>query len=348
MVAEPLVEVRCDVCGDDCQEVICTAAEVRAQQEYLCQFHRRRLRPGAPPGALADRAEFTQDEATDIVACRTCGLVFRSPRPTDEAVARAYSGDRYGQPRLESLFTAQLALDRPKARRLSRWLRPGARVVEVGSFVGGFLEAGRERGWEMLGVDPGEEVTAFCRERGFRVLQSTLPEVRLRAGSVDAVAIWNTFDQLPDPAPTLDAACRLLRPGGLLALRVPNGACFRWSAAGSRRLPAPLDGWLRAAMAWNNLLAFPYLHGYSVPTLDRLMLRRGLRRTAVDGDTLARLADAQTRRWAAVEERALKLLWRAAARVERLGRGSRLVVAPWLDAYYRLRDEADEVPRSSR
>jgi SAM-dependent methyltransferase len=337
MVAEPLVEVQCSVCGDDAHAVVCTAAEVRAQQEYLRWFHRRRLRPGAPPAALADRAEFTQDEATAIVTCRTCGLLFRNPRPTDEAVALAYSEDVYGRPRLKALFGAQAALYRPKARRLARWLQRGARVVEVGSFVGGFLVSGRDRGWEMLGVDPGEEVTGFCREQGLRVRRGTLPEASLAAGSVDAVAIWNTLDQLPDPAPTLAAACRLLRPGGILALRVPNGACFRWAVTAMRRLPSPLDGWLRAGMAWNNLLAFPYLHGYTVSTLDRLLLRRGLRRIAVDGDTLARLADAQTRPWAAWEERALKGLWRATARLEGAGRSSRLVAAPWLDAYYRLR-----------
>jgi SAM-dependent methyltransferase len=338
MVAEPLVRVRCSVCGESRHAVVCPAEEVRSHLGYLRRFHRRRLRPGAPAAALADRAEFTQDDDTDIVACRTCGLVFRNPRPTDEAVARAYSADTYDRERLEALFIAQLELYRPKARRLSGWLQPGARVVEVGSFVGGFLAAGRERSWEMLGVDPGEEVAGFCRERGLRVIQGRLTDVTLAEGSVDAVAIWNTLDQLPDPELTLAAACQLVRRGGVLALRVPNGACFRWSSAWIRRLPGPLDGWLRAAMAWNNLLAFPYLHGYTVPTLDRLMLRHGMRRIAVSGDTLARLADAQTKRWAAWEEEVLKLLWRAAARLEGSRRSSRLIVAPWLDAYYRRAD----------
>src|SRR4051794_7819 len=119
MIAEPLVAVRCTVCGGNAHDAVCTAEEVRAQLQYLRSFHRRRLRPGAPPEALADRAEFTQGYATDIVACRNCGLVFRDPRPTDEAIARAYGGDRYGRERLEALFDAQWELYRPKARSLS-------------------------------------------------------------------------------------------------------------------------------------------------------------------------------------------------------------------------------------
>src|SRR5207237_1935422 len=118
---------------------------------------------------------------------------------------------------------------RPKAQYLRRWLACGStvKILEVGSFVGGFLAAGREYGWQMLGVDPGEEVDAFCKERGLQVLPETLAEVQLEKDSIDCVAIWNTFDQLPDPAPTVTAARRLLGTGGVLALRTPSGEGFR-------------------------------------------------------------------------------------------------------------------------
>src|ERR1051325_8346425 len=122
MIAEPLVRVRCAVCGGGTFKAICSAAEVRAHLEYLRWFHRRRLR-AAPDGrtpreALEERAEFTQDYATDIVACDACGLVFRNPRPTAAAIQQAYRQDHYGSDRLEALFTSLRALFRPKARAL--------------------------------------------------------------------------------------------------------------------------------------------------------------------------------------------------------------------------------------
>ncbi|HEU4754922.1 MAG TPA: methyltransferase domain-containing protein, partial [Armatimonadota bacterium] len=305
MVAEPLVRVQCAVCAGEERELLCSAAEVCVQLEYLHRFHRRRLRATAAH-TLADRADFTQDYATDIVACAACGLVFRSPRPPDDAIARAYAQDQYGRERLDALFEAQVELYRPKARALRRRLPAGARVIEVGSFVGGFLAAGREQGWEMLGVDPGREVDTFCAERGLPVFSGTLPQlgseqlpVGWQPGSVDCVAVWNAFDQLPHPEPTLRAARRLLRPGGLLALRVPNGECFRLATRRMRQLPKPAAGWLRALLAWNNLLAFPYLYGYSVRTLDWLLSWPGFRRVDRRADTLCRLSDELTRPWAA-------------------------------------------------
>lgn len=338
--AEPLVTVRCAVCGGERHETVCPAPEVRAHLAYLRRFHRRRLCPTPAGGraALADRADFTQDYVTDIVACAACGLVFRNPRPAAPAITRAYADDRYGRPRLEALFGAQLEFYRAKARHLRRRL-PAARrvrVVEVGSFVGGFLAAGEEQGWDMLGIDPGAEVHAFCRARGLRVLRGTITDAPLTPESADCVAIWNAFDQLPHPEATLSAARHILRPGGVLVLRVPNGACFRSAMAWARRLPRALAARLYALLAWNNLLAFPYLYGYSTRTLDRLLARHAFGRVWAVPDTLLRLADAQTKRWAAWEERALKSLCRWVARVDAFRPASPLTLAPWFDAYYRL------------
>jgi len=326
------------VCGGTQMETICSAEEIAIQLAYLPRFHKRRLRRGATREDLEERAHFTQDYATQIVRCRACGLLLRDPRPSDSQIARMYSQDEYGHERLEEIFPAQRALYRPKARFLAHWLKPGARVVEVGSFVGGFLAAGRELGCEMLGVDPGAEVAAFCWDRGFPVLQGALADLRLPPGSVDAIAVWNTFDQLPDPMPTLHSAVRLLRPKGLLALRVPNGEFFESASRALKKMRhtplAPVAGWVLNAMVWNNMLAFPYLYGYSVGTLDRLLAANGFTRRRATPDTLVQLSDRQTKPWAVWEERSIKLVQRAIARIDAARPNSRLHTAPWLDLYY--------------
>ena len=81
-------------------------------------------------------------------------------------------------------------------------------------------------------------------------------------------------------------------------------------------------------MAWNNLLTFPYLQGYTVDSLDRLLGDAGAHCVALDPDVLTRLADAQSTAWAAAEERLSKWLWIALGRLAPRR-------APWFDAYYR-------------
>lgn len=102
MRPEPLSAVQCAVCGDHTFAVICPATELRAHREYLRRFYCRRLRPDGelPRHVLADRVDFTQDYATDIVACTSCGLVFHNPYPTVQASAYVHLQDYYGPHRL--------------------------------------------------------------------------------------------------------------------------------------------------------------------------------------------------------------------------------------------------------
>jgi len=115
-------------------------------------------------------------------------------------------------------------------------------------------------------------------------------------------------------------------------VRVPNGRCFERSTRLARSWPAPFRDVILAAMAWNNLVTFPYLCGYSSVTLDRLMRDHGFMRIRIDGDVLVTLSDAETKAWAVLEERVLKSAWRLASNTARIA--SQPDVAPWMNAYY--------------
>jgi SAM-dependent methyltransferase len=333
----------CPACGASTCSAILAAEVIGFQLAWLENFHRRRLKPRARArreAALEDRASFTQDEPRAIVGCRSCGLVFRHPRRAPATVERDYAVDRYGAERLEALFASQARAYDAKIATLRDLFyahghpRRRPRLLEVGSFVGGFLTAAGAVGWDVLGVDPGAEVVAFCQKRGLPVSRGTLEELALPPASFDAVTIWNTFDQIPAPGGTLAAAARLLRPGGILALRVPNGRFFVDAVARLAHDPVPVRPYRFLVLAWNNLLGFPYLHGYSAPTLDRLVAPYGFTRLHAEPDTLLPLADADTRWWAALEERAVKAACRFAWRRQVPG-PAQLAASPWLDLYYR-------------
>lgn len=337
--------IACPVCGASDIRTVCSAQDLAEQRRYLIQFYRRRWRR-QDAATAADRAAFTQDYLTDIVRCVDCGLLYRNPRPPHDAIVQAYARDHYDRAYLEAEFLNQRRWARGKLPLLRQRLaqhegRPHTpRVLEIGSFVGGFLAEGLAEGWDMLGVDPGRDVTAFCRAQGLPVIQSTLQEAALKPGSFDAILIWNTFDQLPDPRPTLMEAVRLLTNGGLLVVRVPNGVCYAALTELSARLPVWLRPPLSVVMAWNNLLTFPYLYGYSVPTLTSLTASYGFQRTACVPDTLMPAPSGHPKLWARVEERLCHLLcqvsWHAGWSSERLA------TAPWLDLYFERACTEDE------
>lgn len=304
-------------------------------------FHRVRL-ASAAPAELEERAHFTREDDACLDVCGQCGLILRRPQTHGSSSVSAYEDDRYPDERLEEMIASQKTLYRKKVPVLRRLLAPSAsvRIVEVGSFVGGFLELARTAGWHAVGVDPNPQLAESCESRGLSVFRGTLEQFAPREapGSIDAITIWNTFDQLPDPTPTLDAAAALLRPGGVLAVRVPHGLAFRRLHGRRARVRGSARRWIDAMLAWNNLLSFPYLRGYGIDSLTRVVGRHGFRPVLVKGDVLGLLAGRATRGFARAEEQAVKRMQNAWIAVQSLGAGRALSAAPWLDAYF-LREE---------
>jgi hypothetical protein len=91
-----------------------------------------------------------------------------------------------------------------------------ADVLELGSHLGGFLEVAESWNWNPIGLDVGWQTSQFARHKGFKVHRSTLEDSALASSSADAIFIWNCFEQIEDPKPTLRAANRLLKDTGLL------------------------------------------------------------------------------------------------------------------------------------
>ena len=329
MSRSPALELTaCPVCAGTDTDELADPEAVTAEVETLWQFHTRRLDPATPPEHLTDRVAFSQRPPLRVVRCRTCGLVYRNPRERAHELTGLYESEEPDEDVLESLFRTQLDAYRAQARRLRGVLRKRGTGIEVGSYVGGFLAAAREQKLDVEGLDINEPASAFARRKGFRV---TIGDLESVAGerTVDAVAIWNCFDQLPDPRRAALAAASLLSPGGILAIRVPNGgfyASLRPQLAGAG---APVA---TALLAHNNLLSFPYRHGFTIGALQHLLDATGFEMVSVHGDTLVPIADRWTRRWAALEERGLKTALRTVTRLTgRWGADH----APWIEVYAR-------------
>jgi SAM-dependent methyltransferase len=313
----------CPACGATEAVQVADAESMRAEIEDLWAFHTRRLRGDTPPELLHDRVAFSQDPPLRLARCSHCSLLYRNPREREESLVELYGGEDPSEDALEALYENQRAAYEAQASRLTRVAgRPGV-GLEVGSYIGAFLGAAAAAGWKFSGVDVNDAANAFARTRGFAVCTGTIEDVE-GDGSFDVVAFWNCFDQLPDPLHAAVRARTLLRTGGFITMRVPNGAFYtRWRS----RLRSPLAPIARALLAHNNLLGFPYRHGFTVGSLRLLLDRAGFTLEHVTGDALVPLADGWTRAWARAEESAVKTVLRRlpAAR------------APWLEVYARAR-----------
>jgi SAM-dependent methyltransferase len=318
----------CIVCSSsDAQELV-SADDAKDEIEQLWEYHQKRLEPDIPTSHLMDRVAFSQRAPLRLVRCDDCGLVYRNPVERATEVAEIYEEEGPDASVLRALHDTQRSAYDAQAARLTEIFGRRGTGIEVGSYVGAFLAAARDAGWQFTGVDVNAETNAFTRSLGFQVDDGTIESLDAERRA-DVVAIWNCLDQLADPASAVRAARTHLASGGMLAVRVPNGACY---AAFQPLLRSPLAGVAREWLAQNNLLGFPYRYGFTPTALTRLVERNGMRVEQVVGDVLVPIADRWTKRWAALEERIVKRVLGAGARISRGDKP----LAPWFELYARV------------
>jgi SAM-dependent methyltransferase len=151
------------------------------------------------------------------VRCLACGTLRVEPPPDEAELSAIYSIDGYDVARkLELRLRAEARV------RSQQLVRLGARsVLDVGCAAGFFLDAARESGLDVVGVEPGPS-GADAVARGHRVHQTWLQTVDLGGRKFDAVSLWEVVEHVSDPLALLQEAQRHLAPGGVIAFSTPS------------------------------------------------------------------------------------------------------------------------------
>jgi SAM-dependent methyltransferase len=320
----------CVICGSRRFAVLADPEQLERERHYRDQLFVRYAEPGTPDYMFEDLTIFTNDYPARLVQCDPCGLITRDPRFTATASIEAYAKDDYHPQWLETTFEEYRGAFRSEMPRLIKKVGPLARVLEVGSYVGGFLAAAREFGWQAEGVDVGQRVSEFVRFKGLRVRTGTLVDAGFPAQSFEAACVWVCFDQLPDPWEVLAEIRRVLVPGGWLFLRVPNGEFMKWAEPLARLVPS--NAWQEAilkTLAFTGLAGFHFQMGYTPASLRRILGASGF--GSIDIRNRINLPDSQDQKPFAVSEQGTYLarVQRASEIVTRLSFGL-MVKGPWI------------------
>jgi 2-polyprenyl-3-methyl-5-hydroxy-6-metoxy-1,4-benzoquinol methylase len=200
------------------------------------------------------------------VACRGCGLVWSDPRPHD---ARQFYEDEYRLaykqayvPKPKHVLRAgRVALSR--LDRIRAWLRPGMRVLDVGSGGGEFAYLLRTLGCDVQGVEPNRGYAGYAASQyGLDIRLGFIGDVDLPDAGYDLITIWHVLEHTEDPAAVLRQLRRALRPGGILVVEVPNVEATCQSPAST--------------------FHEAHLYNFNTATLDRMAARAGLQSAATE------------------------------------------------------------------
>ncbi len=166
-------------------------------------------------------------DALSFVRCGGCGLVYKNE--SEPVVSDSYEEDYFRLGRAKYLKRWE-----HRVRKCSRQLidclqlNPSAQVVcDIGCSAGYVLEAAKRLGMREIGVDFSHFTVKLCRERGYHAEQGSLESLPLADASVDIVTLKHTLEHVSNPLRALREVRRVLRPGGVALVVVPDTAYWK-------------------------------------------------------------------------------------------------------------------------
>lgn len=163
-----------------------------------------------------------------IVRCRNCNLIYINPRLTDPE--KIYWGDaeRYFQ-EAKLIFEGKMLHHRDKNYledlELIHRYKPCGKFLDVGTNMGFFLRcAKRWGGWNLYGVEPSLSLSDIARKYfGLNIKTSLLEDAGFKSKFFDVVTMTDVFEHIAAPSKILEEIRRILKPDGVLFIKVPNG-----------------------------------------------------------------------------------------------------------------------------
>jgi SAM-dependent methyltransferase len=196
----------------------------------------RGRRLGAAPGEVqrcewcAAPFDLAAARLSGRTRCGRCGAATTDPLPTEEELDRAYAGwyrpatGRFAGP-LDGL------LRRSRGRLASRLdqIAPEGPILDVGAGDGALLDALKARGRTTVGLERSPERPD--------VRSAEITEVE---GPWSAVVFWHALEHLRNAGEALDHAVRILAPGGVMVIAMPNADSLQATVFGDRWLALDL------------------------------------------------------------------------------------------------------------
>lgn len=183
---------------------------------------------GHPHSKLFGRTQFHGHEALNRI-CTNCGLVYQSPRMTEEELNEFYkAGYRKMYQGGEGPSQEDLNTQKARAKSLNNFAQKHinqiSRHLDIGASAGMLLLSFQNAfNNHSVGIEPGKAYREYAQSQGLKVYSSIDELNRNEEANFDLISMSHVLEHIPDPVEYLRSLREeVLTSDGWLLIEVPN------------------------------------------------------------------------------------------------------------------------------
>jgi SAM-dependent methyltransferase len=203
--------------------------------------------------------------------CQQCGTWASTLDVRINVTSQRHLDEARREPGLVTLRDRNNAVVLRRLRRAG--LGDGAKILDVGSGHGWFVEAADKLGYDIVGIEPDAAMVAASAARGVAVRHGYFPDDVPSAWRFDAICFNDTLEHFADPRACLRSSIERLAPGGLISFNMPNSGGIMYRLALLAKLVGVSGTFDRL---WQVGLPSPHLWYLDRPGVERLAADMGL------------------------------------------------------------------------
>ncbi|NUN22222.1 MAG: class I SAM-dependent methyltransferase [Candidatus Jettenia caeni] len=198
-----------------------------------------------------------------MVKCKNCGLVYLNSRPNQQTLLKLYADYHQREGKDEDVWARLMEKNFKEVSLLLNKIFPEkGKILDVGCGYGHFIEIMQDCGWFAQGVDPSSGTLYHAKKKGLNVIETSFDDSSFPDNFFDVVTAFYVLEHLPDPLSTAKKIFEMLKPGGVIVIRVPH--------------TTPIVRFLSVFTIDNNLYDAPYhLYDFSPMTITVLLKKAG-------------------------------------------------------------------------
>lgn len=162
------------------------------------------------------------DTKFSVVQCKACGLLSLFPFPTEEELKHVYHEYAEKKARISIEKIRKEVVYPLKLEKLKKFSE-GNKLLDIGAGLGTFVCMAREFGFDAVGVEYEQGQCKKAQELwGVDLINDRIENVYHNFIGFDIMHLHHVLEHLYSPRKMLDIVYKILRPGGIALIEVPN------------------------------------------------------------------------------------------------------------------------------